>query len=95
MPSSFCFCLERRRGRGLEGLGRRESDAQLRLRQFQWLDLRLLLQQRVDVRHADHGILVVEPQPFVLHALCQPFVKRLHAISIAPAGDSTRNPVRT
>ena len=53
----------------LEGLGRRESDAQLRL----------LLQQRVDVRHADHGILVVEPQPFVLRAICQPFVKRLHA----------------
>ena len=55
--------LERRRWRRHERLGR-HSDAQLRLRQFQWLDLRPLLQQRVDVRHADHGILVVEPQAF-------------------------------
>ena len=60
------------------------SDAQLRLRQFQWLDLRFLLQQRVDVRHANHGILVVEPQPFVLRAFCQPFVKRLHACIYRP-----------
>lgn len=31
---SFDRRIERRRGRGLEGLGRRESDAQLRLWQF-------------------------------------------------------------
>ena len=32
------------------------SDAQLRLRQFRWLELRLLLQQRVDVRQGqNHG----------------------------------------
>ena len=71
------------RGHRLERLGRR-SNAQLRLRQFQWLDLCLLLQQRVDVRHTDHGILVVEPQPFILHAICQPFVKRLHACIYRP-----------
>jgi len=58
--------------------------AQLRLRQFQWLNLRLLLQQRVDVRHADHGILVVEPKSFVFRAFCQPFVKRLHACIYRP-----------
>ena len=56
------------------------GDPQLRLRQFRWLDLRFLLQQRVHNRHADHGIPVVEPQPFILRrACCQPFVKRVHA----------------
>ena len=66
--------LERTWDHRLEGLGHR-SDAQLRLRQFQWLDLRFLQQQRVHVRHADHGILVVEPQIFVFSAFCQPLVK--------------------
>ena len=46
--------------------------AQLRLRQFQWLDLRLLLHHRVDVRHGDHGILVGESQSFVLRGRLSP-----------------------
>ena len=59
----------------LEGLGRlHDTQHRPRLRQFQWLDLRLLLQQRVNVRHSHHGILVVEPQPFGHHAFRHSFV---------------------
>jgi len=58
--------------------------AQFRLRQFQWLDLRFRLKQRVDVRHANHGILVVRTQPLVFRAFCQSFVKRLHACIYRP-----------
>ena len=46
------------------------NDAKLRLRQFHRLELRLILQQWVDVRHTGQGILVVEPEPFVLHEFC-------------------------
>ena len=46
------------------------NDAKLRLRQCHRLELRLILRQSVDVRHADQGILVVEPEQFVLHEVC-------------------------
>ena len=51
---------------------------------FNGLTFAFRLEQRIDVRHADHGTLVVEPKSFVFRALCQPFVKLLHACTYRP-----------